>query len=127
MVWLPDETALVPGTEVAPTMIIVRDERGTGTGWDVVLTATDETGAWDPVLQGNTPSTITRLLPVAQPRQGGDAVSAGGTTSDLRASTAVLRADEGGGAGVFTQVLTIIWPDTGEGPGLVSIQLPFAP
>lgn len=124
---LPVGLDVVPGSDTVPTFITVQDERGTGAGWDVVLTATDEANGWDPVLQENAPSTVTRVLPEAAPPAGHDAVSVGGTTSTLRQSVGVLRAEEGSGAGVYVQTLAITWPDPEGAPGLVSVQLPAAP
>lgn len=124
---LPDGVDLEPGSDTVSTFITVRDERGTGAGWGVILTASDEASAWDPVLEENAPSTITRLSPVAESATGQDAVSAGGTVSSLRDPMVVLQAEPGSGAGVYVQTLTISWPESGDGPGLVAVQLPSAP
>ena len=124
---LPEGRDLLPGTTTVPTFVTVADDRGTGAGWDVVLTATGEESAWTPVFQSNTPSTVSRLLPSAGPLAAHDAVSVGDAVSSLQQPTTVLHAEQGSGAGVYVQSLTISWPESSDGPGLVAIQLPSAP
>jgi hypothetical protein len=125
---LPEAVDVDPATGLSSTFITVNDDRGTGAGWSVILGTSDHGHVWNPVLEGNDPATITRLVPA--PELGPlpyDAVSVGGTVSGLSHPMTVLQAGEGQGSGMFVQSLAIEWPLPGEGPGLVSIQLPSAP
>jgi hypothetical protein len=125
---IPDGQVADMPTDIPSTFITVNDDRGTGRGWKVILDADSAGQGWNPMLEVNDPATITRLVPA--PELGPtpyDAVSVGDMVSDLSDPMTVLHADEGQGSGMFVQTLAIDWPLPGDGPGLVSIQLPSGP
>lgn len=124
----PAGQVIDPVSGIASTYITVNDDRGTGAGWSVILGASDDGHAWNPVLQGNDPSTITRLVPA--PELGPlpyDAVFVGSTMSGLIHPMTVLQAGEGEGSGMFVQALSIDWLLAGETSALIGIEIPSAP
>jgi hypothetical protein len=119
--------ASIPGD--LPTLLVVRDDRGTAAGWTVLLASPGEDDrAGILSLVANHPGTIVRILPVGPvPVRHGEVIV--GRTLDALASPAhVLHAPVSGGAGVYTQQLVIRYPGTATGPArLFIIQLPSAP
>ena len=124
---LHDGDPSVPTT--LPTLLVVRDDRGTASGWTVALSASNGSDPV-PVLLANEPGTIVRILPAGSiPVRNGEVV-VGGTLGVLAEPVRVLHAPSTGGAGLYTQQL-VIWypglPGAGAPAPLFIIQLPCAP
>lgn len=112
-----------------PTLLVVRDDRGTAAGWTVVLAATEGSEPV-PALLVNQPGTIVRILPAGPVAIREGEVIVGRTLGVLAAPVRVLHAAPSGGAGLYTQQLVIRYPglavDVAPVP-LFVIQLPSAP
>jgi hypothetical protein len=112
-----------------PTLLVVRDDRGTAAGSTVLLISPGEDDrAGTLSLVANHPGTIVRILPVGPvPVRHGE-VLVGRTLDSLAAPAHVLHAPASGGAGVYTHQLVIRYPGLAAEPGrLFIIQLPSAP
>jgi hypothetical protein len=108
--------------------LVVRDDRGTGAGWDVVLASeAPEDEEWLPVVLENRHATIRRLLPLNG--QTPDIVSGGRVLGPFEVPLPLLEALPGNGSGVYQQPLIVAVPvfDGESQSGFVLIQLPFAP
>lgn len=101
-----------PDQGETPTLLIVRDDRGTARGWAVTMSASGPDGtAWMPFLIENAPGTLLRILPAGSlPILDGE-VEVGRTLGPLEGAVRILEARPGGGAGLFRQVLGVIYPD----------------
>jgi hypothetical protein len=111
--------------------LIVRDDRGTATGWDVSFTsAAPKEVWWQPGVMENRDSTIRRLIPrdAISPDQV-DGISGGRTLGPYELPIPVLAAELGSGSGLYQQPLIIVVPlfERDNETGMMFVQIPFAP
>jgi hypothetical protein len=124
-----------PGNDLSgelSTVLVVGDDRGTGQGWGVIMSAevTPQELTVPSMIQ-NDSATILRLMPPYRSAESGDIGVVGGRSlGSLNLPISVLVAPQGNGAGVFQQQLVLTHPPSGAaepGTPVVLIELPSAP
>lgn len=114
-------------TDDSVMTLVVRDDRGTATGWDIgIASAAPEDEWWKPVLAENRQDTIRRLEPV------GDEIGniAGGRTlGTYETPLPLLVAAPGSGSGRYSQQLVGIIPLIAKegAQGQMFVLMTFAP
>ena len=110
--------------------LVVRDDRGTASGWDVGFSSIAPDGYWwAPTMLENQDKTIQRLLPPSGPSGQVDGITGGRTLGPVDAPLPVLVAERGSGSGVYQQQLIGVVPliEIETDRGTVFVHIPFAP
>ncbi len=125
------ENALTERDDDAVMVIMIRDDRGRASGWEVAVNYAPPPAADEPLalVEGQN-ATIRRLLPEdGRLSDQIDQIGCGRTLGPLSPPVPLLHAPPGSGSGVFVQQIVVKLPEfdpSGEA-GVIVVHIPFAP